>query len=165
MKLGNLKKIGTSFLLTPALLAATIPAGAQQYYSRDNGYNRGSYQQQYDRHDRHDERRYDRHDHDRDRYRGGNGYYGNSGYSNSGYVTYGNGYRNGDSGYYQQDNGIGPGKGAAIGAVGGAVLGAIIGGGKGAVIGGAAGAGVGAIAGQSAQDHRYNNQYGGYYGR
>src|SRR5689334_3488552 len=102
MKLGNFKKIGTSFLLAPALLAAAIPAGAQQYYSRDNGYNRG-YQQQYDgrgydRHEyrdyRHDERRYDRHDHDRDRYyRGGNGYYGNSGY-----VTYGNGYRNGDYG-------------------------------------------------------------------
>ena len=151
MKTGYFKKFGTAFLLTPALLIGTLPAAAQ-WNGRDNDRNRAQYQQRYDRHDYGDYRGrdYDRHDYDRDRYR------------SSGYVTYAPayGYSNyGDNGYYAYDNGIGPGKGAAIGAVSGAVLGALVGGGRGAVIGGAAGAGVGAIAGQAAQNNRR-----GYYG-
>jgi len=143
MKTGTLKKIGTTFLLSPALLIGTLPAAAQQYRHDDN---RGRYQQRYDQ-------RYDHRD-----YR-----YNNDRYRNSGYVTYAPApvYR---GGYYVHDDGIGPGKGAAIGAVGGAVLGALLGGGKGAVIGGAAGAGVGAIAGQAAQDNRYDNRYDSRYG-
>ena len=141
---GYFKKIGTALLLTPALLVSTLPAAAQSYGrgDRDEGYNHGQYQQRYDRHDRDFHGR----DYNRDRYR------------STGYVSNGSAYR-GDYGYYRHDDGIGPGKGAAIGAVSGAVLGALIGGGKGAVIGGAAGAGVGAIAGQAAQDHRYSYGY------
>ena len=160
MKIGSLKKIGTTLVLTPALLVGTLPAGAQELHRRGDDHDRGRYQQQYDRrdyrggYDRHD---YDRHEYrgyDRDHYRGGGyGYYG----APSGYVTYAPAYRGGDYGY--RDDGIGPGKGAAIGAVGGAILGAVVGGGKGALIGGAAGAGVGAIAGQAAQDRRYNSGY------
>lgn len=76
--------------------------------------------------------------------------------------------RQGDYGRYAREDeqrhhhddkgGIGPGKGALIGAAGGAALGAIFGGGlKGTLIGGAAGAGIGAIGGKLAQgddDHR-----------
>jgi hypothetical protein len=127
MKIGNLKKIGTTLVLTPALLAATMPAGAQELHRR--GDDRGRYQQ-----------RYEGRDHGRDVHR-----------------DYRPEYR-GD-GYYVHDDGIGPGKGAAIGAVSGVILGALVGGGKGAVIGGAAGAGVGAIAGQASQDRRYNYGY------
>ena len=142
MKNGFFKKIGTSFLLTPALLIGTLPAGAQQLHRRGDDHDRGRYQQRYDQ-------RYNHRDYDRRGYRGGSyGYYG----APSGYVTYAPAYRGGD--YYAHDDGIGPGKGAAIGAIGGVVLGALLGGGKGAVIGGAAGAGVGAIAGQAAQDNR-----------
>ncbi len=150
MKTGYFTKLGTALLLTPALLIGTLPATAQSY-GRDNDRNRAQVQQQYDRHDnrgRDYRGNYDRRDYDRDRYR------------SSGYVTYAPayGYSNyGDNGYYVHDNGIGPGKGAAIGAVSGVVLGALLGGGKGAVIGGAAGAGVGAIAGQAAQDNRRGN--------
>ena len=162
MKTGFFKKIGTAFVLTPALLVATLPAGAQEW-RHDNGYHRG-YQQQYDRRDYrggYDRRDYDRHDYDRrdydhDRYRGGGySYYG----APAGYVTYQPGYSNG---YYVHDDGIGPGKGAAIGAVSGVILGALVGGGKGAVIGGAAGAGVGAVAGQAAQDNRRSRYGYGY---
>ena len=54
--------------------------------------------------------------------------------------------------------GIGPGKGALIGAAGGAALGAVFGGSlKSTLIGGAAGAGIGAVAGQAAQNNRNNN--------
>jgi hypothetical protein len=134
MKNGYLKKIGTTFLLTPALLLATLPAGAQELHRRGDDHDRGRTQQRYDAH--------------RD-YRP---VYGHNDYRGAGYVTYGPAYP--ATGYYVHDDGIGPGKGAAIGAVGGAVLGALVGGGKGAVIGGAAGAGVGAIAGQAAQDNR-----------
>jgi hypothetical protein len=62
-----------------------------------------------------------------------------------------------DNRQYRDRNqgGIGPGKGALIGAGGGAVLGALFGGGlKGTIIGGAAGAGIGAIVGQAQQDKR-----------
>ena len=66
-----------------------------------------------------------------------------------------NNYRDGYDDRYHHQGGIGPGKGALIGAGGGAVLGALFGGGaKGALIGGAAGAGVGALAGKAAQNHR-----------
>jgi hypothetical protein len=58
-------------------------------------------------------------------------------------------------------NGIGPGKGAAIGAGGGAVIGALAGGGKGALIGGAIGAGGGAIAGKANQNHEKSRCYNG----
>jgi hypothetical protein len=64
--------------------------------------------------------------------------------------------------YYQQpkQGGIGPGKGALIGAAGGAALGAVFGVGlKGTLIGGAAGAGIGAVVGQSAQNKRNNDNY------
>lgn len=154
MKTGSLKKIGTAFVLTPALLVATLPAGAQELHRRGDDHDRGRYQQQYYRGD-HDSRDYDRRDYDHDRYRGGYGYYG----APAGYVTYQPGYSNGS---YVHDDGIGPGKGAAIGAVGGAILGALVGGGKGAVIGGAAGAGVGAVAGQAAQDNRRSRYGYGY---
>lgn len=156
MKTGYFKKLSTASLLTSALLIGTLPASAQsrnQSYGRDNDHNRAQYQQQYDRHDN------DRNYRDRD-YRGSN--YDRDGYRSTGYVTYAPayGYSNyGEPGYYAYDNGIGPGKGAAIGAVSGAVLGALVGGGRGAIIGGAAGAGVGAIAGQAAQDHRYQRGY------
>jgi YMGG-like Gly-zipper len=136
MKTGYFTKLSTALLLTPALLIGTLPASAQSYGRDDN---RNQRPQQYERHD--NDRNYNSRDYDRDAYRP------------TGYVTYAPAYR-GDYGYYAQDNGIGPGKGAAIGAVSGAVLGALFGGGKGAVIGGAAGAGVGAIAGQAAQDNR-----------
>jgi hypothetical protein len=67
-------------------------------------------------------------------------------------------YRPGYDDRNHQPGGVGPGKGAAIGAVGGAALGVLFGGGlKGAVIGGAAGAGVGAIAGQANQNNRRDN--------
>jgi hypothetical protein len=75
----------------------------------------------------------------------------------------GNYYNNNDRRYHddhRQDNGIGPGKGALIGAGGGAVLGAVFGGGlKGTIIGGAAGAGIGAVIGQAAQNNR-RDRYG-----
>jgi hypothetical protein len=153
---GIFKKIGTGFVLTPALLVATLPAGAQQLHRR--GDDRGRFEQRYDRHDngrRYEAPRY------RPAYRG-NVYvapaYG-YGYTTAPAYGYATAPAYGDYGYQRYDDGIGPGKGAAIGAVGGAVLGALLGGGKGAVIGGAAGAGVGAIAGQAAQDNRYS-RYG-----
>ena len=175
MKTGFFKKIGTAFVLTPALLVATLPAGAQELHRRGDDHDRGRYQQRYDNrgydnrgydrrdydrrdYDRHDYDRhdYDRRDYDHDRYRGGGySYYG----APAGYVTYQPGYSNG---YYVHDDGIGPGKGAAIGAVSGVILGALVGGGKGAVIGGAAGAGVGAVAGQAAQDNRRSRYGYGY---
>jgi hypothetical protein len=113
-----------------------MPAGAQELHRRGDDHDRGRTQQRYDGRDA----RRDYRDYDHDRYRG------------AGYVTYGPAYP--ATGYYVHDDGIGPGKGAAIGAVGGAILGALVGGGKGAIIGGAAGAGVGAVAGQAAQDNR-----------
>jgi hypothetical protein len=155
MKIGNLKKIGTTFLLTPALLVATLPAGAQELHRRGDDHDRGRYQQRYDSRDHGRDYRPEYRGYGREQYRGGGyGYYGRP----TGYVTYAPAYR-GDYGYYRHDDGIGPGKGAAIGAVSGAILGALVGGGKGAAIGGAAGAGVGAIAGQAAQDRRYSYGY------
>jgi hypothetical protein len=66
-------------------------------------------------------------------------------------------------GNYDRDRnqgGIGPGKGALIGAGGGALLGGVLGGGlKGALIGGAAGGGIGAVIGESAQNNRRDNNY------
>ena len=65
-----------------------------------------------------------------------------------------------DDHYRDNKGGIGPGKGALIGADGGAVLGALFGGGlKGTIIGGAAGAGVGAVVGQAAQNNRDNHYH------
>ena len=69
--------------------------------------------------------------------------------------------RDDERGHPHQDaGGMGPGKGALIGAAGGAVLGAIFGGGlKGTIIGGASGAGIGALAGQLNQnDDRSRNR-------
>jgi hypothetical protein len=75
-------------------------------------------------------------------------------------------YNNHDRHYHddhyrdQNQGGIGPGKGALIGAAGGAALGAVFGGGlKGTIVGGAAGAGIGAVVGQAAQNNRNNNNY------
>jgi hypothetical protein len=91
--------------------------------------------------------------------------------NNSAYYS---GMRNGGRGGHYYDNrdlpyhddhrrnqgGIGPGKGALIGAGGGAVLGAVFGGGlKGTLIGGAAGAGIGAVVGQAAQNKRDDRRY------
>jgi hypothetical protein len=66
--------------------------------------------------------------------------------------------------HYDHDHGgIGPGKGALIGAGGGAVLGALLGGGvKGTIIGGAAGAGIGAVVGQANQNHRDRDRHDYY---
>jgi len=159
MKTGYFTRLSTTLLLTPALLIGTLPASAQNYGRDDNRsqYQQPAQRQQLQRRDQN--RDYDRdsqyrRDYDRDsRHRD----YDRDNYRGSGYVTYAPAYgytSYGEPGYYRQDNGIGPGKGAAIGAVSGAVLGALFGGGKGAIIGGAAGAGVGAVAGQAAQDHR-----------
>jgi hypothetical protein len=74
-------------------------------------------------------------------------------------------YNNRDRGYhndyYNRDQGgIGPGKGALIGAAAGGLLGAAFSGSlKGTIVGGAAGAGIGAVVGQSAQDNRDNGYY------
>jgi hypothetical protein len=82
-----------------------------------------------------------------------------------------NGVRDGGRGGQYADNrhyddrnrnqgGIGPGKGALIGAGGGAVLGALFGGGlKGTIIGGAAGAGIGAIVGKVHQDNQRDDRH------
>jgi outer membrane lipoprotein SlyB len=73
--------------------------------------------------------------------------------------AYYNGVRSGAHDDHRQ-GGIGPGKGALIGAAGGAALGAVFGGGlKGTIVGGAAGAGIGAVIGQAAQNNRNNNYY------
>lgn len=78
-----------------------------------------------------------------------------------------NGVRQGGRGGQYYDNnrhrrdqgGIGPGKGALIGAAGGAALGAVFGKSlKGTLIGGAAGAGIGAVAGGIAQSNRDNDR-------
>jgi hypothetical protein len=76
----------------------------------------------------------------------------------------GNYYNDRDRPYHddhrRDQGGIGPGKGALIGAGGGAVLGAVFGGGlKGTLIGGAAGAGIGAVVGQAAQNKRDDRRY------
>lgn len=82
---------------------------------------------------------------DRGAYQGGRG-------GNYGYDRY-HRYPDYDRRYHQ--GGIGPGKGALIGAAGGAVLGAVFSGSaKGTIIGGAAGAGIGAVLGQAAQNNR-----------
>lgn len=164
MKTGYFKKFATTALLTPALLLATLPAAAQSWSQPNQRDNRGQVQQQNNRRDndrrdldnRNNDRR-DNRDNDRIRSYQGRDYrgYDRDGYRPAGYVAYTPAYT-GDNGYYVQDNGIGPGKGAAIGAVSGAVLGALFGGGKGALIGGAAGAGIGAVAGQAAQNNRYS---------
>ena len=79
----------------------------------------------------------------------------------------GNYYNNRDRPYHndhrRDQGGIGPGKGALIGAAGGAVLGAVFGGGlKGTIVGGAAGAGIGAVVGQAAQSNRDNHYHRPY---
>jgi hypothetical protein len=80
--------------------------------------------------------------------------------------VYNNRYDRGHHYDRRDQGGIGPGKGALIGAAGGAVLGTVFGGGlKGALIGGAAGAGVGAVAGKIHQDNRdrdYRDRYDRY---
>jgi hypothetical protein len=95
----------------------------------------------------------------------------NRNYQNNRNPNFYNGVRNGGRGGQYNDNrhyddrnrnqgGIGPGKGALIGAGGGAVLGALFGGGlKGTIIGGAAGAGIGAVVGKANQDNKRDNRY------
>jgi hypothetical protein len=86
--------------------------------------------------------------------RGGSYYDNNSRYNND---RYNNDRYNRDRN--QNQGGIGPGKGALIGAGGGAILGALFGGGlKGTLIGGAAGAGIGAVVGEVHQKSRDNNR-------
>jgi hypothetical protein len=73
---------------------------------------------------------------------------------------YDNNNRHYNDDHRRDQGGIGPGKGALIGAGGGAVLGAIFGGGlKGTIIGGAAGAGIGAVVGQANQNNKRDNRY------
>jgi hypothetical protein len=99
----------------------------------------------------------------------------NRNYQNNRNPNFYNGVRNGGRGGQYSDNnrhydnnrrdqgGIGPGKGALIGAGGGAVLGALFGGGlKGTIIGGAAGAGIGAVVGQANQNSKRNDHYNGH---
>jgi hypothetical protein len=65
-----------------------------------------------------------------------------------------------NNGYYSNQGGIGPGKGALIGGAGGAALGALFGHGlKGTLIGGAAGAGIGAVVGEEHQKNERNQYY------
>lgn len=65
-----------------------------------------------------------------------------------------------DNGYYSNQGGIGPGKGALIGAAGGAALGAVFGRSlKGTIVGGAAGAGIGAVVGEVHQKNEQNQYY------
>jgi hypothetical protein len=89
----------------------------------------------------------------------------NDGFYN-GVRTGGHGGQYNDNRHYYHDDhrrdqgGIGPGKGALIGAAGGAALGAIFGGGlKGTIVGGAAGAGVGAVVGQANQNSKRRDYY------
>ncbi len=94
----------------------------------------------------------------------------NRSYQNNQNPNFYNGIRDGGRGGQYNDNrryddrnrnqgGIGPGKGALIGAGGGAVLGALFGGGlKGTLIGGAAGAGIGAVIGKVHQNNQRNNR-------
>ena len=84
---------------------------------------------------------------------------------------YDRGYRNTrpyddryDRGHYHDrddhQGGIGPGKGALIGAGAGALLGGLLGGGlKGALIGGGVGAGGGALLGKVHQDNQRDRDY------
>ncbi|MDP9051284.1 MAG: YMGG-like glycine zipper-containing protein [Acidobacteriota bacterium] len=158
MKTGYFTKFATALLLTPALLIGTLPVSAQSYgrddnrnqrtpqlQRRDQGYNQNRDQDRNQARNDQYRQSYDRDNNRRD--------YDGDAYRPNGYGTYAPAYT-ADYGYNRHDNGIGPGKGAAIGAVSGAVLGALFGGGKGAIIGGAAGAGVGAVAGQAAQENR-----------
>jgi hypothetical protein len=65
-----------------------------------------------------------------------------------------------NNGYYSNQGGIGPGKGALIGGAGGAALGALFSHGlKGTIIGGAAGAGIGAVVGEAHQNNQRNQYY------
>jgi Glycine zipper 2TM domain len=94
-------------------------------------------------------------------HRGSGAYYNgvrNGGHGGRYYDNRDRGYHND---YYNRDQGgIGPGKGALIGAAAGGLLGAAFSGSlKGTIVGGAAGAGIGAVVGQSAQDNRDNGYY------
>lgn len=82
-----------------------------------------------------------------------------SGYNNGSYSDrYNN--RQYNNGYYSNQGGIGPGKGALIGAAGGAALGAVFGRSlKGTIVGGAAGAGIGAVVGEMHQKNEQNQYY------
>lgn len=66
----------------------------------------------------------------------------------------------GDRDYDRHRGGIGPGKGALIGAGAGALLGGLFGGAQGALIGGGVGAGGGALLGKAHQNHERNKYYG-----
>jgi Glycine zipper 2TM domain len=80
-------------------------------------------------------------------------------YQGGRYGDYGHDYHHYPD-YNQHQGGIGPGKGALIGAAGGSVLGALFSGSaQGAIVGGAAGAGIGAVLGQKAQDNRDRQYY------
>lgn len=70
-------------------------------------------------------------------------------------------YNHGD--YDRSRGGIGPGKGALIGAGGGALIGGLLGGGlKGALIGGGIGAGGGALIGKAHQNSQRRDDYRDY---
>lgn len=136
------RKLGTSFLLTFALLLTTLPATAQY-----TGQRQDERQSQDNRHHQDNRVQQNYYSGMRDGGRGGN-------YDHNPRERYLAGYDD----RYHQPGGIGPGKGAAIGGAGGAVLGAVFGGGlKGAVIGGAAGAGIGAVLGEANQNNRRDN--------
>lgn len=127
-------KICKTLLIAPLLFAAILPVNAQSRNSRGN-------------------RNYDN-----------NGQFYNGVRNGArGGQYYDNNQRYNDQYQQQNQGGIGPGKGALIGAGGGAVLGALFGGGlKGTLIGGAAGAGIGAIVGKIHQNSE-NNKRDQYY--
>jgi hypothetical protein len=129
-RFGHTKKLKT-FLVAPLLFATLLPASAQYQSHRDYSNNRNN------------QRFYSG---VRNGGRGGQ-YYDDRRSSNYNYNE-----------RQVNQGGIGPGKGALIGAGGGAVLGALFGGGlKGTIIGGAAGAGVGAVVGKVHQDNKRND--------
>lgn len=121
-------------VLCVPLMASTAMTSSGQY---NNG--RGQYQShgQYENRGQHQ-------NFNRGAYEGGRG---------GDYSGHDRRYDDYDRRYHQ--GGIGPGKGALIGAAGGAALGAVFSGSaKGAIVGGAAGAGIGALLGQHAQNER-----------
>jgi len=125
-----MRKLMTAVLWVPLITATAAPASGQSRNSNrpHQNFDRGAYQE------------------------GRNGNYGYDRYNR--YPEYDQRYHQDDQRYHE--GGIGPGKGALIGAAGGAALGALFSGSaKGTIVSGAAGAGIGAILGQVAQNNRH----------
>lgn len=123
-----MRKLLAAVLCVPLMAPTAMVASGQYNNNRGQYQNRGEHQ-----------------NFNRGAYQGGRG---------GDYAGHDRRYDDYDRRYHQ--GGIGPGKGALIGAAGGAALGAVFSGSaKGAIIGGAAGAGIGAVLGKNAQDNRY----------